>query len=104
MPKKAPKSLESKLEKAIRLIWRGSAERRAVIKEQMGGEPERVCPECNRSWPVWGFDVDHEPPLGGLQNWKETADYIRRCFWGPQRLLCKNCHKRKTARQRKKGA
>lgn len=97
---KKAKTLEYKLEKAIRLIWSRSTERRNVIKEQMNGEPERICPDCQRSWPVWGFDVDHEPPLGGLQRWQDVTDYIKRSFWGPQRLLCKTCHKKKTARQR----
>lgn len=102
---KKPKTLEYKLEKAIRLIWSRSAERRAVIKEQLAGRPEFPCPgSCGRTWPSWAADVDHEPPLGGLHNWRDVVDYIDRSFWGPQRLMCKGCHKKKTASQRKKGA
>lgn len=101
---KKPKTLENKLEKAIRLIWSRSPERNAVKKRDMDGKEEHQCPgPCGKSWPVWAFDVDHEPPLGGLHDWHEVVDYIQRSFWGPQRLLCKTCHKRKTASQRKKG-
>lgn len=100
---KKPKTLEYKLEKAIRLIWSRSAERRAIIKAEMAGAKEKLCPgACGRLWPVWAFDVDHEPPLCGLQRWEDAADYIKRCFWGPQRLLCKTDHKAKTASQRKR--
>lgn len=100
---KKPKTLEYKLEKAIRLIWSRSAERRQIIKAALAGQSEFTCPgSCNRTWPSWAADVDHEPPLGGLQNWRDTADYIYRSFYGPQHLMCKGCHKKKTASQRKR--
>lgn len=104
---KKPKSLEQKLEPALRLIWRGSAERRAIIKAHTIKDPELggngfTCPSCGRNWPIAMADVDHEPPLGGLQRWEDVADYIKRLFWGPQKLMCKICHKKKTAAQRKK--
>ena len=107
---KKPKTLEVKLRSAIRLIWSRSAERRAHIAEaatlkdpELGGKGF-VCPLCHKEWPIQFAEVDHEPPIGPLSNWRDVEGFIDRMFYGPQRAVCKICHKRKTASQRKKGA
>lgn len=105
---KKPKTLETKLRSAIRLIWSRSAERRAILKaaEQQiyGGNYGKGfrCPECRDMFPMWAAEVDHEPPVGTLSSWKDTVGFIDRMFFGPQRVLCKQCHKDKTAHQRRK--
>ncbi len=104
---KKPKSLETKLRSAIRLIWSRSAERRAIIKQVeykdiATGEKMFVCPLCNRPLPIQMAEVDHEPALGSFDNWRDVESFIDRMFYGPQRTVCKNCHKRKTAEQRRK--
>lgn len=111
---KKPKSLEVKLRSAIRLIWSRSAERRAVIKHgsYKGAQSTMLppdekgtyfqCPICRHEWPVQFGEVDHEPPIGALDNWRDVVSFIDRMFFGPQRLVCKNCHKAKTAAQRRK--
>jgi hypothetical protein len=99
---KKPKTLEAKLRSAIRLIWSRSAERRAVIKAALHGTKEFECPICGQSYPDWAGEVDHEPPLGSLDNWRYVVTFIDRMFYGPQRLICKSCHREKTKRQRKK--
>lgn len=106
---KKPKTLEVKLRSAIRLIWSRSAERRAVLKaasfegsEEAGGGRYFICPDCNRDWPLQMAEIDHEPPIGTLESWEDTAEFIRKMFFGPQRAICKLCHKRKTAEQRRK--
>lgn len=101
---KKPKTLESKLYGAIRLIWSRSKERKAIITNALDENKEFLCSGCNKKWGAWAADVDHEPPIGGLQNWRDTVEFIDRLFNGPQRPLCKPCHKRKTAEQRKKKA
>lgn len=101
---KKPKTLERKLESALRLIWSRSAERRKIIKDALNDRKEFKCPSCKKMWGAWAADVDHDPRLGGLQTWQETTDYIRRLFWGPQKPMCKPCHREKTtAERRKKG-
>ena len=104
---KKPKTLETKLRSAIRLIWSRSAERRAVLKaaidEQAKGPNKYFnCPICAQAWPVQMAEVDHEPPLGPFDDWHNVEDYINRMFFGPQRAICKLCHKEKTAAQRRK--
>lgn len=113
---KKAKTLEVKLRSAIRLIWSRSAERRAIIKRHsykgvqstyLPPDEKGVyfqCPLCpgKREWPVQFGEVDHEPPIGTLEHWDEVAMFIQKMFFGPQRLICKNCHKAKTAEQRKK--
>lgn len=104
---KKPKTLETKLRSAIRLIWSRSKERKAILNEtirtKIGKDQFYTCPICGQSWPFPAmFDVDHEPPLGTFDDWHNVEDYINRMFFGPQRAICKLCHKKKTAQQRKK--
>lgn len=103
---KKAKSLETKLRSAIRLIWSRSAERRSVVKlasyKDVDGMVMFRCPICAKPWPIQMAEVDHEPPLGTFDNWRDVESFIDRMFYGPQRVVCKNCHKKKTAEQRKK--
>ncbi len=106
---KKAKTLETKLRSAIRLIWSRSAERRAILKRaEFHNDPTEKysryfqCPICLQSWPIQMAEVDHEPPIGTLQSWKDTVQFIDKMFFGPQRAICKLCHKKKTAQQRKK--
>lgn len=108
---KKAKTLEVKLRSAIRLIWSRSAERRAILKEASyklhidSSHPVQVmfdCPGCQRPWPIQMAEVDHEPPIGTLESWRDVVSFIDKMFFGPQRALCKLCHKAKTASQRRK--
>ena len=104
---KKPKTLETKLRSAIRLIWSRSKERKTIlndtIRTKIGKDQFYSCPICGQSWPFPAmFDVDHEPPIGALESWKDTVTFIEKMFFGPQRAICKLCHKKKTALQRRK--
>lgn len=105
---KKPKTLETKLRNAIRLIWSRSAERRAILKaaQFVAGHTTHhyafICPICAVEYPIQMAEVDHEPPLGSLDNWRDIRSFIDRMFFGPQRAICKLCHKIKTAAQRRK--
>lgn len=103
---KKVKTLEVKLRSALRLIWSRSKERREILKaaidkERCGTKYFR-CPLCFIDWPIQMAEVDHEPPLGAFDDWHNVEDYINRMFFGPQRAVCKICHKEKTAAQRRK--
>jgi len=105
---KKPKTLETKLRSAIRLIWSRSKERREIIKavQYVAGDTTHYyafkCPICLVEYPIQMAEVDHEPPIGPLDDYTLTADFIHRMFFGPQRAICKLCHKKKTALQRRK--
>ena len=99
---KKPKTLETKLRSAIRLIWSRSKERREIIKEVVTQEGLFICPICQKEMYIQMAEVDHEPPIGTLESWKDTSKFIEKMFFGPQRAICKLCHKKKTAAQRKK--
>jgi transcription elongation factor Elf1 len=104
---KKPKTLETKLRSAIRLIWSRSAERRAILKasiDESAKGPDKYfnCPICGHAWPVQLAEVDHEPPIGSLERWQDVGEFINKMFFGPQRAICKLCHKKKTAEQRRK--
>jgi hypothetical protein len=103
MAKKA-KTLEVKLRSALRLIWSRSAERRAIIKTvtvQSGEIKAFTCPICEKHWPVQMAEVDHIEPLGTLEL-NHLTEWVDRLFHSPQRAICKLCHKKKTAEDRKK--
>lgn len=105
---KKPKTLETKLRSALRLIWSRSKERREILKQAvnppstLGPDKYFNCPICNKAWPIQMAEVDHEPPIGTLESWRDTANFIDKMFFGPQRAICKLCHKKKTTQQRKK--
>lgn len=99
---KKPKTLETKLRSAIRLIWSRSPERRAIIKSALDNDKAFICPLCGKNYPDWAGEVDHEPPIGTLESWHDVESFINKMFFGPQRLVCKSCHRLKTKAQRKK--
>lgn len=112
---KKSKSLETKLRSAIRLIWSRSKERREILKaaSHKGSRYHSLadekgiyfdCPICDREWPIQMAEVDHEPPIGALEHWQDVNHFIERMFFGPQRVLCKLCHRNKTNEQRKRKA
>lgn len=98
---KKPKTLEVKLRSAIRLIWSRSSERRAVIKAALDENKEFVCPLCSKLMPDWAGEVDHISPVGPLTNWRDVVPWMDVMFYGPQRLVCKSCHRKKTKEDRK---
>lgn len=114
--KRKPKTLETKLRSALRLIWSRSAERRAILKavQYPAGRTTHYyafkCPICNVEYPLQMAEVDHEPPIGVLtfdqntylQDRDNLAFWTYKLFFGPQRAICKLCHKQKTALQRRK--
>ena len=99
---KKPKTLETKLRSAIRLIWSRSKERREVLKQAEQVKGMFQCPICDKAMYIQMAEVDHEPPIGTLESWKDTSKFIEKMFFGPQRAICKLCHKVKTAQQRRK--
>lgn len=101
MPKK-PKNPMTKFRSAIRLIWSRSAERKAVLKAAVDKDGFFVCPLCLKTMYIQMADVDHEPPVGTLNSIDELSEFAKRMFYGHQRAICKICHKKKTALQRRK--
>ena len=101
---KKPKSLETKLRSAIRLIWSRSKERREILKQAVFIARDGntfTCPTCKRDWPIQMAEVDHIEAVGPLDINKLT-EYVKKMFYSPQRAICKLCHKKKTTEDRKK--
>lgn len=106
MRKKQPKTLESKLRAAIRLIWSRSPQRREVLKQALFKEPKTnnwyfKCAICGLNFHQAMADVDHITPVGALEL-NKLSEYVDRMFNSPQRVIDKICHKKITAMQRKK--
>lgn len=107
---KKPKTLETKLRSAIRLIWSRSKERREILKQAQIKYEEDFknplknyffCFECQKEWPIQMAEVDHIMAIGTLDINDLTA-YVNKMFYSPQRAICKLCHRVKTAEDRKK--
>lgn len=110
---KKPKTLEelehkrwTKLRAAIRNVWQYDHARKEVLTTASYEIPGRLgkffrCPICMTEWPIELGTVDHEPELGGFRTWKEFFGWVYNCFYGPQRAICKPCHKRKKRPTRK---
>lgn len=96
----------TKLRSALRGVWQYDPLRKVVItaveydRDMIAGKYFR-CPLCKREWPTQLATVDHEPPIGSL-TMDTIGDWIKRLFYGPQRAICKLCHKTVTASQRRK--
>lgn len=104
MPKK-PKSLETKLRAAVRMIWSRSKERAAIKKLAIFPDNELgkafICPVCSRKYHEKMGEVDHIVAVGPLENWRDIEGYIDRMFYSAQAYICVICHKKKTKEDRK---
>jgi 5-methylcytosine-specific restriction endonuclease McrA len=61
------------------------------------------CAKCSKLFPRTGVQIDHINPVAMGHEWK-WDDYIERLFCDVEGLqvLCKKCHKLKTAKDRKR--
>lgn len=104
---KKPKSLETKLRSAIRLIWSRSKERREILKAAQFTVGHTThyyafkCPVCAVEYPIQMAEVDHIEPVGTLEL-DHLTEWVKKMFYSPQRALCKLCHRQKTTQDRKK--
>lgn len=93
-------NLLGKIRSAMRDIWRYSPSHRNAVKAA-NHEGKFQCPVCAETWPVELATVDHEPPLGSF-TLETLGDWTQRLFYGPVTVMCKPCHKKKTAAERRK--
>src|ERR1700684_1874482 len=81
---KKPKSLETKLRSAIRLIWSRSKQRREILKAAIDPLIESYkafkCPICKKFWPIEMAEVDHIEAVGALDVEKLT-EYVKKMFY-----------------------
>lgn len=102
---KTPKSLETKLRAAVRMIWSRSTERNTVKKLAIFKDAEYgkafICPLCSKKWPEKMGEVDHIVPVGALESWRDIEGFIDRMFFSAQRVICVICHKKKSTQDRK---
>lgn len=102
-------NLWGKLRSAMRDIWRYSPQHRTALqaveynRDMIAGSWFR-CTLCKREWPIQMAALDHNPALGSFDSWETFADWSRRLFEGPVRVIDKICHKQVTSQQRRKRA
>jgi len=87
-----------RLRAAVRNVWQYDPLRKKVLQLAQLKEPDGTtwfkCDICQKKWPIDMATVDHEPALGGF-TLKSIGDWVWRMFMGPQRAVCKPCHRKK---------
>jgi hypothetical protein len=96
-----------KLRAALRLVWSRDYTRKEMIDAVTLKDPELggkgfTCPVCKHDWPIDMATRDHNPQLGEFHTLEEAGEWMIRLFRGHQDVICKLCHKRITAQQRRK--
>lgn len=96
----------TKLRSALRGVWQYDYARKAIVDAAVKAHPAQspgyfMCGICNRGWPKEMATVDHHPPIGSF-TMETIGEWIDKLFNGPQRAICKLCHKKVTAAQRRK--
>lgn len=98
---KKPWNVFAKLRPKLREIYRFSPMRREAIKAVVQDGTFK-CAICQKVWPKELAEVDHEPPLGSFNTFKELSEWANSLFYGPVQVVDKMCHKKKSATQRRK--
>jgi len=65
---------------------------------------EYQCAICEEWFPQKSIQIDHIVECGSLRCWEDLTPFTQRPFCGKEglRVLCKPCHNKVTAEQRKK--
>ena len=100
----------SKVRSALRNVsrwWKpfAVALKAASVKCNLGGRLRvlYICAECKRMLDRKSVEVNHKVPLGSLKTYEDLPGFCERLFVEDISLLevlCKECHKEETARQR----
>lgn len=98
----------------FRQMWMMSKERHTALANAKIAPGVWKCSTCakelkltrtetrkgNRAYRMKDFSVDHIEPVGFLNSLNELNEFLNRLFLGPQRVLCKECHDDKTAKEK----
>ena len=84
--------------------WECLNESRRVVTGQRH-KYEYRCAMCLKWWKAKEVEVDHITPVGSLKSEKDLPKFVLGLFAPRNKLqvLCRKCHKRKTASERAKG-
>ena len=80
-----------------------NAARREYQGDNKRQKYEYKCAKCRKHYPQKEVSVDHIEPVGTLRSFDDLPEFCRRLFVGTSKLqlLCKRCHDKKTAAERK---
>lgn len=98
----------------FRQMWMMSKERSEALEQAKVAPGTWQCSECGKlvkktktisrkgktMYAMKDFAVDHVDPVGLLQSTDKLNIFLDRLFLGPQRVLCKQCHDNKTAKEK----
>lgn len=100
-----------KIRSALRKLWMFWPSKKIVLNNNRSTvtgkrhKYEYTCEGCGkRGLVAKEVQVDHIVPAGSLRSFKDLSGFAERLFCEPEGLqvLCKPCHKEKTAQERKR--
>jgi len=106
----------SYIRSTLRRAWMRYPERQkaimaAYVKQGINDETGRKCKlyrcsDCGGIFPLSKVDVDHVTPVGRLKDFDDLPQFVKNLFCESDKLtiLCKECHKKKTKRERQEAA
>ena len=77
------------------------AARRKYVGDNKRQKWEYSCAHCSKWFPDKEIQIDHIVPVGTLKTYKDLAGFLKRLT--PEtgfQVLCKDCHKEKTRKER----
>lgn len=98
---KQPKPLHARLRAALRALWLRSPERASALRAARVDRGRYRCESCGGLFGPKAVQVDHVEACGSLRGIEDLQTFTDRLFNGAQVCLCRECHKAKTARERR---
>lgn len=94
------KTVKAYVKAALRRTWGRSRQRQSALKSAKVAYGQYKCAKCEKVHRRKHIQVDHKTPVGRFVNFDT---YIERLFCPSNELqvLCKECHKVKTKRDKK---
>lgn len=88
--------MKTKIISALRLLWLRSSTRYEAIRNARTKRGKYRCNDCKKLFRLKEVQVDHIVEIGSFVDWNS---YIEKLFCSIDNLqvLCKKCHKNKTA-------
>jgi 5-methylcytosine-specific restriction endonuclease McrA len=94
------KTISNYVKSGLRRMWGRSKQRSSALRAAKISYGKYECADCGEIFKRKEIEVDHKIPVGRFEGFDK---YIERLFCDSRylQILCKSCHKKKTAKDRR---